>query len=109
MNKEIRKIEKHLELENDKKTRDIYLNLLYARPDFPLEQWLDLLEKRDDKEQKVQLYNILGGSNSYLCGLRDLSELFSCSRKEENQKMRIWKENLDPQAGEWYQLAHDEY
>lgn len=109
MNKEIRKIEKHLELRNDKKTRDIYLNLLYARPDFPLEQWLDLLEKQDDKEQKVQLYNILGGSNSYLCGLRDLSELFSCSRKEENQKMRIWKENLDPQAGEWYQLAHDEY
>ena len=109
MNKEIRKIEKHLELENDKKTRDIYLNLLYARPDFPLEQWLDLLEKRDDKEQKIQLYNIRGGSNSYLCGLRDLSELFSCSRKEENQKMRIWKENLDPQAEEWYQLAHDEY
>ena len=45
MNKEIRKIEKHLELRNDKKTRDIYLNLLYARPDFPLEQWLDLLGK----------------------------------------------------------------
>lgn len=109
MDKEIRRLEKLLETKSDLKTEEIYLNLLYARPDFPLDLWLELLEKRENSDRKIRLYNILGGSDSYLCGLRDLSELFAWPRKEENRKMRIWKENLDVQAQEWYQLARQEY
>ena len=41
--------------------------------------------------------------------MRDLSELFSCPRKEENNKMRVWKESLDEQAMEWYRRARKEY
>lgn len=109
MDQEIRRLEKQLEQKNDIKVKEIYLNLLYARPDFPLDLWLELLEKNEKTDASISLYNILGGSDSYLCGLRDLSELFSCPRKEENRKMHIWKENLDEQAMEWYQMARKEY
>lgn len=109
MDREIRRLEKLLEINTDAKTEEVYLNLLYIRPDFPLDLWLDLVEKRENSGRKVRLYNVLGGSDSYLCGLRDLSDLFSWPRKAENRKMRIWKEGLDDQAQEWYQLARREY
>ena len=109
MDKEIWKLEKQMETNPDAKIQEIYLNLLYVRPDFPLDIWLELLEKRENPESKIQLYNILGGSDSYLCGLRDLSELFAWPRKDENRKMRIWKEGLNEQAQEWYQIARREY
>lgn len=100
MDREIRRLEKQLDQTNDLKVKEIYLNLLYARPNFPLDLWLKLLEKNEKTDVSISLYNVLGGSDSYLCGLRDLSELFSCPRKEENKKMRIWKESLDEQAME---------
>ena len=109
MDREIRRLEKQLEIDSDVKTQEIYLNLLYVRPDFPLDIWLELLEKRENPDQKIRLYNIRGGSDSYLCGLRDLSDLFAWPRKEENRKMRIWKEGLNEPAQEWYQLARREY
>ena len=109
MDREIRRLEKQLDQTNDLKVKEIYLNLLYARPNFPLDLWLKLLEKNEKTDVSISLYNILGGSDSYLCGLRDLSELFSCPRKEENNKMRIWKESLDEQAMEWYRRARKEY
>lgn len=109
MDKEIRKLEKQMETDSSIKIREIYLNLLYIRPDFPLDLWLELIGKDDSSNTKIRIYNVLGASDSYLGGLRDLSDLFSCSRKEENRKMRIWKENLDAQAWEWYQLARKEY
>ena len=109
MDREIRRLEKQLDQTNDFKVKEIYLNLLYVRPDVPLDLWLELLEKNEKTDASISLYNVLGGSDSYLCGLRDLSDLFSCPRKEENRKMRIWKESLDEQAMEWYQLARREY
>lgn len=109
MDREIRRLEKQLDQTNDLKVKEIYLNLLYARPNFPLDLWMKLLEKNEKTDVSISLYNVLGGSDSYLCGLRDLSELFSCPRKEENRKMRIWKESLDEQAMEWYRRARKEY
>ena len=109
MNREVHRLEKQMKTDRSTKTKEIYLNLLYIRPDIPLELWLEYLEKETDPEEKIHLYNICGASDSYLCGLRDLSDLFACSRKDENRKMRIWKENLDEQAWEWYQLARTEY
>lgn len=109
MDREIRRLEKQLDQTNDLKVKEIYLNLLYARPNFPLDLWMKLLEKNEKTDVSISLYNVLGGSDSYLCGLRDLSELFSCPRKEENKKMRIWKESLDEQAMEWYRRARKEY
>ena len=109
MDREIRRLEKQLDQTNDFKVKEIYLNLLYARPNFPLDLWMKLLEKNEKTDVSISLYNVLGGSDSYLCGLRDLSELFSCPRKEENKKMRIWKESLDEQAIEWYRRARKEY
>ena len=109
MDREIRRLEKQLDQTNDLKVKEIYLNLLYARPNFPLDLWMKLLEKNEKTDVSISLYNVLGGSDSYLCGLRDLLELFSCPRKEENRKMRIWKESLDEQAMEWYRRARKEY
>ena len=109
MDREIRRLEKQLDQTNDLKVKEIYLNLLYARPNFPLDLWMKLLEKNEKTDVSISLYNVLGGSDSYLCGLRDLSELFSCPRKEENNKMRVWKESLDEQAMEWYRRARKEY
>ena len=53
--------------------------------------------------------HILGGSISFLCGLRDLTGMFACSRKEENRKARIWKEYLGKEEWKSYQLARADF
>ena len=44
-----------------------------------------------EEGRKFRLYQILGNSVTYLCGVRDLSGLFSCTRKEEKQKEHLWR------------------
>lgn len=87
--------------------KEILLNLYYLKPDFPLDDWLAMLEEAED--QKYHLYNILGGAHTYLCGLRDLTGLFACTRKEENRKARIWKSRLGEEEWVCYQLARLDY
>lgn len=76
---------------------EIYLNLQFANPELSLKEWLDLaadLARRQAEaggREKFRLYEILGSSYTCLCGLRDLSGLFACSKKEENRMAQIWR------------------
>lgn len=107
LKKKIRKLEK-LE-ESDKVIKEIYLNLMYVNPEISLDEWLVLLEKLSKDEESFRLYGILGGSVSFLCGLRDLAGLFACTRKEENHKAHIWKKCLGETEWLAYQLARIDY
>ncbi|MGN1191877.1 MAG: LuxR C-terminal-related transcriptional regulator [Dorea sp.] len=89
--------------------REIYLNLTFLKPDLDLDHWLELLERYSREKEHLHLYNILGNSHTYLCGLRDLSKLFACPRREENRKARIWKERLGAEEWKCYQLARIDY
>ena len=75
----------------------------------PLYEWLAILEDLTKDGERFQLYEILGGSVSFLCGLRDIAGLFACTRREENHKARIWKEGLGEREWEAYQLARLDY
>lgn len=117
LDREIRKVEKELEAGNRVlRIREIYLNLNYVKPDLPLSQWLEMLEQYGGKDEvskneagKIRLYNMTGNSCTCLCGLRDLSGLFACTKKEENRKARIWKEYLGTEEWQCYQLARIDY
>ena len=104
LEREIRKLEK-----ND----EIYLNLAFVNPRVTLDEWLSLLVQAGSEAnrtgKKIRLYHILGGSISFLCGLRDLTGMFACSRKEENRKARIWKEYLGEEEWKSYQLARADF
>lgn len=90
---------------------EILLNLYYLKPDFTTNQWMNLLVKYSEMftEKKFRLHHVLGYSHTYLCGLRDLSALFACSRKEENQNARNWKAFLGEKEWKCYQLAKIDY
>ncbi|MDD7390319.1 MAG: LuxR C-terminal-related transcriptional regulator [Lachnospiraceae bacterium] len=112
LDREIRRVEKELEAGNNAlRIREIYLNLNYVKPDLPLGQWMDMLEKYGGKGEsdKIRLYNMAGNSCTALCGLRDLSGLFACTKKEENRKARLWKEYLGHEEWQYYQLARIDY
>ena len=130
IDREIKKLEKMAagDWKNDGKVKEILLNLYFAKPDFPLNKWLDLLEQYGQEQQaqaihknrkngleketipqKLRLYEILGNSCTYLCGLRDLSGLFACTKKEENRRAKIWKEYLGDEEWKCYQLARFDY
>lgn len=107
LDRELRRLEKQQPYTET--TREIYLNLAYAKPDLSLDEWLEMLESPGEEHAPVRLYNIAGGSCRPLCGLRDLSGMFACSRKEENRKRNIWKEHLDEEAYLWLSLARTDY
>lgn len=92
---------------------EILLNLYYLKPDFTTEQWMELLVKYGEifreENKKLRVYHLLGYSHTYLCGLRDLSAIFACSRKEENQYARNWKIFLGEEEWKCYQLAKIDY
>lgn len=95
--------------EDNWKKREILLNITYADPEIPAGEWMELLERKTAPGRPIRLYFILGESVSYLSGLRDLSELFACSRKEQNRYRRIWEERLAQENQIPYQLAEMEY
>lgn len=89
---------------------EIFLNLKYVNVNVTLDEWLELIKINYEKEGKrICLYQIQGNSPTALCGLRDLTELFSCTKKEENRRLRIWKECLSEDAWRYYQMARMEY
>ena len=104
LQKEIGRLEK---MSDD--SGEIFLNLMFINPVVSLDEWLELLEIYGKKYGKIGLYQVLGGSVSYLCGVRDLTELFACSRKDENHKARIWRNYLKDSEQMVYQLARIEY
>ena len=77
--------------EKDLQTREILLNLYYMNPQMPLAEWLGLVKRETKNGARLRMYHLLGNSVTYLCGIRDLSGLFACSKKEENKKIIISK------------------
>lgn len=92
---------------------EILLNLYYLKTDFTTSQWMNLLVKYGEmfsgEQKRFRLYHVLGYSHTYLCGLRDLSGLFACTRKEENQNARNFKTFLGEEEWKCYQLAKIDY
>lgn len=91
------------------KSAEIFLNIAYADPEVTAKEWMDLLKKKTDPEHPVRLYAILGETVSYLSGLRDLSELFACGKKEREEYRRLWEERLVEENQIPYRLAGMEY
>lgn len=104
-----REIQKLKKAGKDRRTREILLNLLYVKPDFPLESLLDFLNDSLPICPGMRLYGVLGDSFSLLCGRRDLSGLFACTKKEENRRAEIWKEGLGKLEWKYFRLARMEY
>ena len=88
---------------------EICLNIAYTDPGLTTAEWMDLLKRKSDPEHPVRLYFMLGESVSYLSGLRDLSELFACSKSERAAYRRLWQERLAPGNQIPYRLAELEY
>lgn len=90
---------------------EVLLNLAYVDPDMTLSQWFDVLgainKKRGDR--KLRLYSMAGTGVSYLCGLRDLGEMYAGSEAEQNTLARIWKESFGIREWNGYCMARLEY
>lgn len=91
------------------KTAEICLNIAYADPKISAAEWMELLRQKSIPGHPVRLYFMLGESVSYLSGLRDLSELFACSRSERAEYRKLWEERLAPENQIPYRLAELEY
>lgn len=112
---------------------EVLLNLQFANPGTGLQEWMQLLQDsgaacrenrpgnetrnvagpsgRNDRsgEMHFRLYGVLGNSVTYLCGMRDLTGLFACARREENHFASLWKEYLGEEEWKRYQLARVDY
>jgi len=91
------------------KKREIYLNLMYVNPEVSFAEWMKLLEKETAHGEKYHLYSMLGMGHSFLCGMRDVSGLFACSRKEESRQVKIWKNAFYEQEWTAYCLARIDF
>lgn len=89
--------------------KEILINLTYLDPGISLSEWLGLAEEKQEAEKKFRLYEMLGNSVSYLCGLRDLSALFGCDGKEEKRLARVWKTVFGEKEWCCYRLARMDY
>lgn len=90
--------------------QEILLNLQFMDQQLHLDEWLNKLNEFHEKTKKnIRLYHILGNSHTCLCGLRDLTGLFACAKKEENRKARIWKECLGSSEWKFYCMARMDY
>ena len=106
LDEEIRLTEKKKE---QKKAAEIWMNLTFLNPMISMEDWLKKLKQTTKVHGPIRLYHILGGSASFLCGLRDLSELFVGGKKAERKRAEIWKNNLGLEEWNAYQLARIEF
>lgn len=94
---------------DNRKVREICLNIAYTDPEISTKEWMELLRDKTDPQHPVRLYFMLGESVSYLSGLRDLSELFACGKKEREAYQKLWKERISGDNQIQYQLAKMEY
>lgn len=112
---ETAKLRKYMEGNMDADNRtgswELYQNLRFLDPAVSLDEWLEQFAEveKSDQSQRFQLHILEWEKMSSLCGLRDVTSLFACTKKEENRKERIWKENLDEDAWIFYRLARLEY
>ena len=116
--------------------REVLLNLTFASPGVSLEEWLSLAENLSQAERQYQaachsqaerqsqgmclsqqpeerhsyeLYSIMGNSFTFLCGLRDLTGLFACGKREEKRMAQIWRNCLGQREELAYRLARMDY
>ena len=91
--------------------REMLLNLYYVLPEISLDEWIGMVEKamQAHKDRTFRLYNMIGNSCTYLCGFRDLSGMFACTKKEEARKAKIWKKAFGNLEWKCYQLAQMDY
>lgn len=95
--------------DGQRKAVEIYLNAAYTDPEITAREWMKLLEEKTNPAYPIRLYYILGEAVSCLSGLRDLSELFACGKKERGRYRKLWEERLAPENQIPYQLAEMEY
>ena len=107
LEKEIQEL--HKIQEKDFQTKEILLNLLYLNPQVSLEQWMEIVEELRESGKKFKMYQLLGNSVTYLCGIRDLSGLFACTSKEEKERERFWKDTFGEIEWKCYQLARIDF
>lgn len=94
---------------------ELYLNLTFNNPKLTLDQWLEEVDQIVKKQEKAgaptdfRLYDVLGYNHTYLCGVRDLTGLFACGKKEENQKANLWKKAFDEEGWQAYCMARADY
>jgi ATP/maltotriose-dependent transcriptional regulator MalT len=88
---------------------EICLNIAYTDPWITTAEWMRMLRDRTTPGRPVRLYFMLGESVSYLSGLRDLSDLFACGKKERKMWQELWEERLAPENQIPYRLAQMEY
>ena len=91
------------------KWMQILFNIAYADPEISAVRWMELLEKYIRPGEKVRLFFVLGESVSYLSGVKDLSGLFACPKKERETYRQLWARHLAPQNQTPYRLAELEY
>ena len=78
LDREIQNVKNHRP--PDRRTQEIFLNLNYVKPDLHLNDWLQMLEDSGEEYPGMRLYDMLGNSVTFLCGLRDISGLFACPK-----------------------------
>lgn len=88
---------------------EVYLNLAFANPEMGTVEWLDLLEERGRECAPVRLYHFCDNSNVLLTGLRELSDIFVCSAREEKRRMKLLRELLGEREWEGVQLARVDF
>lgn len=94
---------------NQHKITEILLNIAYADPDITAGEWMEMLREKTGSGDPIRLYFVLGESVSFLSGMRDLSELFACGKKERCEYRKLWEERLAQENRPWFRLAEMEY
>lgn len=95
--------------EENRKAVEIWLNLTFADPLISLDDWMKNLKQAAKDYGSLRLYHILGGSCTYLSGLRELSGLFVGGKAAEKKRAELWKSSLGPEEWKKYQLARVEF
>lgn len=95
--------------EDQRKWKEIFLNIAYVNSAISLHDWMMLLETLSEPGEKMHLYYILGESFSWLSGIRDLTELFSGTQEQNKRYQMLWKDRLSEKEWIGYQLAGMEY
>lgn len=113
--KELRQIAADMweRVSKEEKTRrewlEILFNTAYADPEISAKVWMQMLEEGTRPGEEIRLYYMLGESVSYLGGIKDLSELFACGKKEREAYRRLWQDRLSQQNQMPFRLAEQEY
>ena len=66
---------------------------------------MEMLEKLTQPGERLKIYDMQGESVSYLSGIRDLTELFSCNKKTAEHYKNLWRERLSEENYKGYRLA----